>query len=93
MKIKYTGTEPITTCGGWQPGEIRELDDVVGAALLSERGDMVDVTTTSTKPAKGASAKAIATPATGGGGTGGDAATTPATDGGGTGNAGEGAGE
>ena len=82
MKIKYTGTDAIETNGGWAPGEIRELDDVAARALLTERGDMVDVTEDA-QAFSPAELAILEDPATSGGGT--NATTSqPATGGGGT---------
>ena len=45
-KVKYTGKADLDhLTGKWIPGAVAELNDEAAAALLRERGDMVDVTT------------------------------------------------
>lgn len=39
LKVRYTGDEPLDhPSGRWMPGDERELDDIIAAGLVRERG-------------------------------------------------------
>ena len=48
VTVEYTGKgELVHETGTWKPGEMREMDKVMAAALVAERGDMRLVKATS----------------------------------------------